>query len=110
MDISPNGIRDLKHVAARENLPIKGVVADVVTYKPDGVFDIILIDRTLHMLARPERRTVLKVMLDCVEENGWLLIAHEKSNIADFKDVVSSHAARWTKELSRRGYLFLRRS
>ncbi|MDC1481328.1 hypothetical protein N8146_03250 [Ascidiaceihabitans sp.] len=31
MDISANGIRDLKDVASRENLPIEGIVADILT-------------------------------------------------------------------------------
>ncbi|NNE79756.1 MAG: methyltransferase domain-containing protein [Silicimonas sp.] len=109
VDISTNGIRDLKDVAARENLPIEGVVADIVSYRPDGAFDVILIDRTLHMLARPARLAVLKTMLDHVNGNGWLLIADEAANIADFETVASAHPANWTTELSRRGYLFLRR-
>lgn len=109
VDISLNGIRDLRDVAAREDLPIKAVVADVAAYKPDGVFDVIVIDRTLHMLAAPTRRAVLGTMLDHVDENGWLLIADETSNIEDFKTVASAHEADWATSLSRRGYLFLRR-
>lgn len=110
VDISPNGIRDLKDVAAQENLPIEGVVADIVDYTPDGGFDIILIDRTLHMLARPARLAVLNTMLDHVNENGWLLIADEAANIGDFEAAASAHLANWTTEVSRRGYLFMRRS
>ena len=110
VDISPNGIRDLKDVAAQEKLPIEGVIADIAAYEPDGEFDVILIDRTLHMLARTARLTVLKTMLDHVGGHGWVLIADEASNIEDFEAVVSAHVASWTTELSRRGYLFLRRS
>ncbi|MEJ6388078.1 class I SAM-dependent methyltransferase [Gymnodinialimonas ulvae] len=66
VDISRNGIRDLKDVAARENLSIEGVVADVAAYEPDGSFDIVLIDRTLHMLPRQARLSTLKTMLDHV--------------------------------------------
>lgn len=110
VDISPNGIRDLKDLAIRENLPIDGVVADIATYKPSRTFDIILIDRTLHMLALPTRLAVLKTMLDHVNESGWLLIADEASNIEEFEVAHSTHVANWTTELSQRGYLFLRRS
>lgn len=110
VDISTNGIRDLKDVAARENLPIEGVVADIATYEPDGTFDVILIDRTLHMLARPARLSALKTMLDHLNDQGWLLIADEASNIEDFEKIILAHSAKWKTELSRRGYLFLRRS
>lgn len=110
VDISENGIRDLKDVATQEGLPIEGIVADISVFRSTGAFDVILIDRTLHMLAHSTRLAVLKTMLDLVNSNGWLLIADETSNIEDFKTVVSAHAANWTTELSRRGYLFLRRT
>ena len=110
VDISTNGIRDLKDIATRENLPIEGVVADIATYNPDGVFDVILIDRTLHMLDLPVQLSVLKMLLDHVSRNGWLLIADEVSNIERFEIAVSVHEAHWTTETSRRGYLFFRRS
>ena len=110
VDISPNGIRDLKHVAEIESLPIECVVADIATYTPGGLFDIVLIDRTLHMLALPTRLAVLKTMLDHVTARGWLLIADEASNIEAFEVVHAAHAANWTTLVSRRGYLFLRRS
>lgn len=110
VDISANGIRDLKDAAAQENLPIEGIVADIVNYKPDGMFDVILIDRTLHMLTLPVRLKVLETLLDHVNENGWLLIADEASNIKDFGTVIAARDLKWSTELSQRGYLFVRRS
>lgn len=110
VDISANGIRDLKAVAALENLSIAGEIADISTYEPEGVFDVILIDRTLHMLAASVRLAVLETLLDHVSEGGWLLIADEASNITGFETVVTAHAANWKTEFARRGYLFLRRS
>jgi SAM-dependent methyltransferase len=110
VDISTNGICDLKDIATRENLRIEGVVADIATYNPDGVFDVILIDRTLHMLDLPVQLSVLKMLLDHVSRNGWLLIADEASNIERFETAVSVHEANWTTETSHRGYLFFRRS
>lgn len=110
MDISDNGIRDLKDAAAQENLPIEGIVADIVNYKPDGMFDVILIDRTLHMLALPVRLAVLETLLDHVNESGWLLIADEASNIKDFETVIAARDLKWNTKLLQRGYLFVRRS
>jgi len=110
VDISVNGISELKDVARLENLPVEGVVADIAIYEPDGLFDVILIDRTLHMLALTTRLAVLEVFLDHVIEGGWLLIADEASNIKEFENAISGHEANWKAEHTRRGYLFLRRS
>lgn len=110
VDISSNGIRDLEATAEGEGLSIKGVVADVADYTPEGRFDVILIDRTLHMLPRSTRLTVLATLLEHVVENGWLLIADEPSNIGDFERVIADHGARWNLEFRHRGYLFAHRS
>ncbi|MCK8484971.1 class I SAM-dependent methyltransferase [Aliiroseovarius sp. S2029] len=110
VDRSPHGIRDLEATAKREKLAITGVIADLATYDPDGAFDVVLIDRTLHMLARPVRRDVLSRLLDHVADRGWLLIADEPSNMADFERTIATHSAAWTTELSQAGYLFLRRA
>jgi len=109
VDISPNGIRDLQAVARQENLPIEGVVADIATYNPDGMFDVILIDRALHMLSLTKRLAVLKRLLNHVTKDGWLLIADETSNIDAFEAVIAAHEAAWNTEFSRKGYLFMRR-
>ncbi|MEP3277216.1 MAG: class I SAM-dependent methyltransferase [Stappiaceae bacterium] len=110
VDISPNGIRDLKAAAEKDNLVIEGVVADNAAYTPQGKFDVILVDRTLHMLPKAARLSVLRMLLDLVDAKGWMLIADEASNIADFKRVISDHDLNLTVTLSKGGYLFLRRS
>ncbi|HEY8596216.1 MAG TPA: class I SAM-dependent methyltransferase [Devosiaceae bacterium] len=110
MDISPNGIRDLAAAAKRENLAIEAVVADLTTYTPEGAFDIVLADRTLHMLPRTDRLTVLARLLDHVAANGWLLIADEPRNIKDFEAVIAAHGAQWANRPGKRGYLFAQRS
>ena len=109
VDISPNGIRDLDAAARREGLSIEGIVADIVDFTPDGQFDVILIDRTLHMLNREARNLILARLLDHVDDGGWLLIADEKSNIPDFEARIAEHAALWMTQYRDRGYLFARR-
>ncbi|MEP2534223.1 class I SAM-dependent methyltransferase [Shimia sp.] len=110
VDISPNGIRDLLAVAKREGLTIEGVVADVSNFVPEGDFDVVLIDRTLHMLSEPVRLAVLKTMLGHVCPRGWLLIADEVSNIEAFEKVISRDSAQWQTTHKNRGYLFVQRS
>lgn len=110
VDLSPNGIRDLDAAAMQEGLAVTGTVADISTWQPDGAFDVILVDRTLHMLARPTRLTVLKRLLNHVVPNGWMLIADEASNMEAFETVIAAHEAHWSPAPTERGYLFVRRS
>lgn len=109
VDISPNGIRDLTAAAKAEGLDVDGVVADINAYTPVGGFEVVLIDRTLHMLPKAQRLAVLGRLMDSVDVGGWLLIVDEPSNMQSFKDKIAAHPGDWTTELSRRGYLFLRR-
>ena len=107
VDISPNGIRDLTNAAEKRGLPIQGVVADIKTYKPDGLFDVILIDRTLHMLDEVQRNAVLANLLGHVAPKGWVLIADEASNIPGFREVISVDKREWRTHFAKRGTLFL---
>ncbi|EAR50280.1 hypothetical protein OG2516_14678 [Oceanicola granulosus HTCC2516] len=109
VDIAPNGIRDLLAAAQAEALPVVGDVADLADYAPEGLFDVVLIDRTLHMMPPPARHAVLARLLDHVDAGGWLLIADERSNMAGLRAVIAGHAAGWTAHLSRGGTLFLQR-
>lgn len=109
VDISPNGIRDLEAAAEKENLSVQGVVADITTYAPEGEFEAILIDRTLHMLPQKTRIAVLTALLDHVADRGWLLIADEPSNIHEFEAAITAHGDMWQTQLRQRGYLFVRR-
>ncbi len=110
VDLSPNGVRDLRNAAKRENLDIEGVAADILTYLPEGQFDVLLIDRTLHMLPETERLAVLERLIRYVAKGGWVLIADERSNIQGFKDVFTANPEIWETELEARGILLLRRS
>ena len=50
IDLSSIGIEQLKKAAASQHLSIDAEVADLCTYSPTERLDIILFDRTLHMI------------------------------------------------------------
>ena len=110
VDASPNGIRDLTITANRERLTLEGVVADITAYNPEGNFDVVLFDRTLHMLPTEQRLNALEKLLSHVEKKGWILIVDEASNISGFEGVFSSDRSNWTTQFSKRGYLFVQRT
>ncbi len=109
VDMSPNGIRDLEQQAVRENLHIRGIVADLSHFTPHEDYDVVLIDRTLHMLDRSERLAALCALLKHVKANGWLLIADERTNIPDFKEAIAADNNKWRIILEKRGTLFAQR-
>ncbi|MGR3758613.1 class I SAM-dependent methyltransferase [Roseobacteraceae bacterium NS-SX3] len=109
VDISPHGIKDLTAAAAREDLDIEGHVADLAAFRPSGLFGIILIDRTLHMLAEADRLAVLARLLEHAAPGGWVLIADERANLPGFRDVFAASPADWQTVKDERGYLFMRR-
>ena len=109
IDNAPAGIRDLQEDAAAECLSIQAEVADIREYTWQGSFDVVVIDRTLHMLATDEQITVLKNLLQATKQGSHVLIADEPSNIPAFKTVLGESEWKWTTTLERRGFLFVQR-
>lgn len=109
IDLSPSGIRDLQKDAEAEDLPITARVIDIREYKSRYKFDVILIDRTLHMLSSDDRISVLKYLLTLSKRDGYLLIVDERSNIPSFKTTMDSSKWEWMSIFEKRGFLFLKR-
>jgi len=110
IDLSPAGIRDLLADAKAEDLDVQAYVDDIRSFEPAGMYDVLLIDRTLHMLDASERSVVLARYLGRVEAGGYVLIADERSNIPAFEAVLVADCRDWRTVLRRRGYLFAQRS
>jgi 2-polyprenyl-3-methyl-5-hydroxy-6-metoxy-1,4-benzoquinol methylase len=109
IDQSPSGIRDLLKDAKNEGLAIEAEVTDIRTYTPEQDYDVVIIDRTLHMLNPEPRLSVLSTMSGAVNSGGFLLIADEASNIPAFESLLNQSKHDWIPLLKRRGYLFVQR-
>lgn len=110
VDLAPSGIRDLLTVAAAEDLDVQAIVADIRSYEPDGRFNVLLIDRTLHMLGDPERFQALARLLPSVIDGGVVLLADEPSNVPGLEAILQSDRRAWRTFRKRRGFLFSRQS
>ncbi|NBD30946.1 MAG: methyltransferase domain-containing protein [Alphaproteobacteria bacterium] len=106
VDLSEAGISDMVAAAEAEGLDLTGQVADLRDYRPDGLFDILLVDRTLHMLDTGARHAVLGRMLTHLRRGGWLLLLDERSNMLGLERVLDSHAAPWRALRRKGGLLF----
>jgi len=108
IDFSPTGIQDLENDALAEGLSINAIVADVRNYQWTGTFDVIVIDRTLHMLSVKEQTRVLQNLLLSVTKKGsHVLIADEPSNLPALAAVFDNSQSPWATTLSRGGFLFM---
>ena len=92
--------------AEREGLSIIGHVADITAYRPDGHFDVLLIDRTLHMLDHAPRAATFAALIPCVTEGGWLVLADETSNLAGFRVALQRDDRTWDIDRCAKGLLF----
>lgn len=106
IDTSSSGIRDMVADSELEGLGIVGEVADIRSYEPQGEFDIILIDRTLHMLNKTDRLNVLGRLVDHVTQKGHLLVADEHVNMPGFNQVLEASGSNWEAIKQRKGFLF----
>jgi len=84
VDMSPTSIKDLINDAQFEGLNISGIVAEFREHKWHGQFDIVVIDRTLHMLDADDRVDVLGKLLNLTTHDSYVLIADERSNMPAF--------------------------
>ena len=108
LDLSPAGIACLLAAAEAEGLAVTGEVADLTLWRPARPYDLVLVDRTLHMLPEADLRLeVCARLCDAVAPGGHLLIADEAENIAAFR---ASLGPGWTLAASARTHLLARRA
>jgi tellurite methyltransferase len=108
VDLAPTGIRQLLEEAAAEGLEVEAVVSDIREHQPSRLFDVIVIDRTLHMLGADDRHDVLSSILSCSAPAGSVLIADERSNMQGLQAVFDQSGECWNPILKKAGYLFMR--
>ncbi len=82
VDLSPTGLAQLAKDGA--GLKLSTEVADLRDYAPDGDFDVILIDRTLHMLGVDAGVGVLERVLPALSAGGEIYILDEKKDIPSY--------------------------
>ena len=81
IDVSETGIAQMLDDAKAEGLAVQGQVADVTDYTPESSFDVVIIDRVLHMLKQPEQRdSLLAKARHHTNPDGYILVADVPSN------------------------------
>lgn len=109
VDIAPTGIAQLLKDAQAEDLHIEGIVADLRDYQAEGTFDVVIIDRTLHMLDVASRIHVLQQVSNVIRPDGFVLIADEKSNMPHIRDYFQGDDHIWTIVQDKKSFVCLQR-
>lgn len=109
IDLSPSGVAAMVETGKSEGLNLRGEVADITTFQSSETFDVLLIDRTLHMLDETPRHLCLQNLLHRLDAGGWLLLVDEPSNMAGLRAVCAAHGA-WEVAREDKGLLFQRLS
>lgn len=110
VDLSSVGIGQLQATARAESLAIHAEVADIAIYQPVGTFDVVVLDRVLHMLpSDSERRSVLDRAVDSTRHGGFVLVSEYPKQRALLRSYFEKRPA-WTARLDQRGFMFVQRT
>lgn len=88
VDVSSVGIGQMSQSAKAEGLDVEGVVEDICAYEPEEPFDLVILDRVLHMLPSSARASVLEKAMDAVLPGGHLLVAEGPKGMAPVRETV----------------------
>jgi SAM-dependent methyltransferase len=111
VDISRSGISHMLEEAAREALDVYGVVADIVEYEPSGDYDVVILDRVLHMLEDDrERLAVLEKASSVTRPGGFVLIADTPKHQQLIRSFFEDRPDEWARIRDRKGFIFTQRS
>ncbi len=93
IDHSAVGIEQLRAIARSEGLDLTAEVADMTTYRAETRFDIVILDRVLHMVPDTTTRSaVMAAAAAAVRPGGRILVADEPKNLP----LIRSHLRGWT--------------
>ncbi len=110
VDISPTGIAQMLADAQTEELDIKGIVADIATFTPPAHYDVVLLDRVLHMLDNDELRTaVLEKVCQHTKTDGFILIADTPKQKALLHTFFANKSHQWQTGLAKKNILFIQK-
>lgn len=108
VDVSQTGISQMVEQARAERLNITGVVADVVTFKPRGAYDVVVLDRVLHLLGDDDKRSlVLEKACRHTRRRGYILIADTPKHSSLIRGFFAKRTKQWSVVLSRKNFLFV---
>jgi len=109
IDISEVGLRDLELEAQEKGLAIQCILDSAETYAPTEPFDVLLLDRTLHMLSPKHRIMCFKRLIGYVKSNGYVVLADELTNLPALEQIIDADVNNWSVLYKHKGFWFWHR-
>lgn len=110
VDLSATGVAQMVEAACAEGLEVHGLVADIARWETEETFDVVILDRVLHLLADDaERRQVLERSCQYTRPDGYVLIAETPKQQALMHAFFRARHLGWEVVLQRKGFVFVRR-
>ena len=107
VDVSKVGLEQLDEISRKNKFKIKTIVGDIIDFKTRERFDVIVVDRVLHILPdSEERETILSRCRSYLKKGGVLLIADTPQNISSFKSYVKKNLKDLKVIFDKKNYLF----
>lgn len=86
VDVSRVGVEQMLATAQAEGLSVEGVVANITNYEATQRFDVVILDRVLHMLTAVASAATLTLAMEAVEAGGHLLIAEGAKGMTPIRE------------------------
>lgn len=83
IDISPTGIAQMLQAAQAESLAITAEVASIDNWQSDQKYDVILLDRILHMLPGDTRLSAMANVMNALATGGQVVVVDEAPNLPE---------------------------
>lgn len=110
VDISPTGINQMLNRAQKGRLSVSGEIKDIEEIKIKEAYDIILIDRVIHMLKNESvKRDIIDRAKRSVSSGGYVLIVDIPSNIHIVEDSFKGDQD-WKQVFQQKGFRFYRKA
>jgi SAM-dependent methyltransferase len=107
VDVSVVGIEQMVAAARAQGLAVDGLVDDIVTFQPAEAFDLVVLDRVLHMLPEAARSTALANAMGAVAPGGHLLVAEGPKGMLPVREAIEARG--WSLPKASRNRLIARR-
>ena len=106
VDLAPTGIAQMEASAREANLNVAGEVANVCDFVPTQPYDVVIVDRVLHMLStKADKQMLLSIAQNATAPNGFVVIVDTKTNLP-LIDAFFSELPNWQTTFKKKGTRF----
>ena len=110
VDIAPTGIRQMREKAAALGLDVVGKIADLCSFRSPVKYDVVILDRVVHMLVPLEAKIqLLETAANSTKAGGQVLLVDTPKNLPIIDRYFESFVE-WELFFRKKGFRFYRKA